>query len=117
MLSPPDFPTVRQNPHHPGPNQRWNTGAMHYLLQQERLEKTTQWLSDRPCECRPAPMEHQLAITLKIGNAMLYLQQLPASGNAPRPPYSQDWRKGTQRHRCHSTNAQSKTTSCLCPRP
>src|SRR5258708_38880057 len=117
MLSPPDFQTVRQNPYHPGPSQRWEKGALTSILLQHRLEKTTQWLSHRPCECRPAPREHQIAITLQTGNAMLYLQQPRASGNAPCPSYSQNRGKETRRYRRDSSDAQPKTTPCLCPMP
>ncbi len=73
MLRTPSLQTIRQNPYHHHQSQGWKTRSLYRILQHQRLEKTTQRLSNRPCDSRSTPMEHQSAITLKIGNAMLHL--------------------------------------------
>jgi len=113
----PSLQTLWQNPYHHHQNKRWKTRPLSRILQQQRLEKATQRLSNRSGDSRSAPMERQSAITLKIGNAMLRLSQFRASRNAPCSPYSQNWCEKTSRHQRHTPTVEPKTNSCLSPMP
>lgn len=69
----PDLQTLWQNPDRHHQSEGRKTRPPNRILQQQRLEKATQRLPNWPCISRPAPMEHQIAITLKIRDAMLHL--------------------------------------------
>src|SRR5260370_13558361 len=113
MLSAPRVQALWENPYRSRQRKRWKPRSSGHILQQQRLEKAAQRFSDQSCDSRSDPMEHQTAITFKIGNAMLYLQQFRASGNAPRPPYSQKRRKETCRHQHDPANDDPQTTYSL----